>query len=178
VRFVTSKGTFDVRVHRAWAPQGADRMYDLVQERFYDGVRFFRVIGGFMAQFGAHGDPAVAARWSSRTIPDDPVTKSNTRGMLTFAKTTAPNSRTTQLFINFGDNSRLDASGFAPIGRVLGNGMTVVDALYSGYGEAAPSGSGPEQGRIAAEGNAYLRREFPLLDSVATARVVEEWKRP
>src|SRR6202165_968178 len=125
VKFDTSKGTFVVQVTRAWAPQGADRFYNLVKNGFYDNVRFFRVISGFMVQFGINGTPAVMAAWRNAQIPDDPVTQSNKRGMITFA-TSGPNSRTTQVFINFADNSRLDSTGFAPFGQVV-SGMNVVD---------------------------------------------------
>ncbi len=173
VRFETSQGDFLVRVQRDWAPHGADRFYNLVQAGFYDDARFFRVLEGFMAQFGIHGDPAIAAVWQSVTIPDDPVRQSNTRGRITYAKTQAPDSRSTQLFINFGDNSGLDPQGFAPFGEVV-EGMEVVDGLFGGYGEGAPSGRGPSQGRIVAEGNDYLGAEFPRLDYVRSARVVSE----
>jgi peptidyl-prolyl cis-trans isomerase A (cyclophilin A) len=175
VRFETSKGPFVVQVYRDWAPRGADRFYYLVRGGFYDGVRFFRVLDGFVAQFGASGDPAVSRVWDVRTIRDDPVKQSNVRGTLTFA-TGGPNTRTTQLFINYRNNARLDAMGFTPIGRVI-DGMARVDSLYAGYGEGAPSGRGPDQDRIAAEGNVYLRRDFPRLDSVATARVIQESRR-
>jgi peptidyl-prolyl cis-trans isomerase A (cyclophilin A) len=171
VRFETSKGPFVVEVHRDWAPNGVDRLYQLVQSGYYDNCRFFRVIPGFMAQFGMNGTPSVNAEWDSRTIPDDPVKQSNVRGMVTFAQTAAPNSRSTQLFINFGDNSQLDASRFAPIGRVT-EGMEVVDRLYGGYGEGTPRGNGPDQGSIAAQGNAYLERDFPKLDYIRTATIV------
>jgi peptidyl-prolyl cis-trans isomerase A (cyclophilin A) len=169
-RFETSAGPFVIEVHRDWAPQGADRFYNLVKSGYYDGVRFFRVIGGFMAQFGIHGDPKVAAQWHDADIPDDPVRQSNTPGMVTFA-TAGPNTRTTQVFINFGNNSALDKTGFAPFGRVVG-GMPVVNRLYAGYGEGAPEGHGPEQGRIESEGNAYLERQFPKLDFVRRATIV------
>ena len=168
--FETSKGNFVVEVHREWSPLGADRFYHLVESGYYDGVRFFRVIPGFMAQFGIHGDPTVSAIWRDRHIPDDPVRQSNVRGMISFA-TAGPSTRTVQVFINYRDNSRLDGMGFAPFGRVV-EGMGVVDRLYVGYGEGAPQGRGPEQDRIQAEGNAYLGREFPKLDSVQRARVV------
>jgi peptidyl-prolyl cis-trans isomerase A (cyclophilin A) len=174
VLFATSKGDFTIEVHRDWAPRGADRFYDLVQDRFYDDVRFFRVIRDprpFMAQFGISGDPTVSARWAESIIEDDPVTQSNTRGMVSFA-TAGPNTRTTQLFINYADNSRLDGSGFAPFGMVI-SGMEVVDQLYADYGEGAPQGRGPDQARIEQEGNAYLIRDFPNLDYIRTARVVE-----
>jgi peptidyl-prolyl cis-trans isomerase A (cyclophilin A) len=173
VRFTTSRGPFDVKVHRDWAPLGADRLYHLVGAGFYDGVRFYRVIEGFMAQFGSHGDPAVEQAWHDRAIADDPVRHRNERGVVTFA-TAGPNTRTTQIFINFTDNTRLDPIGFAPIGEVV-NGMPVVDSLYSGYGEGAPAGQGPDQVRLAREGNAYLASQFPKLDYIVSARLVEEW---
>src|SRR5205814_5928900 len=169
-RFSTTKGDFVIAVHRAWAPLGADRFYNLVRSGYYDGLRFFRVIPGFMAQFGLHADTAVTSAWRERRIPDDPMRRSNQRGMVTFA-TAGPGTRTTQVFINYRDNSRLDGMGFAPLGRVV-EGMDVVDRLYAGYGEGAPQGRGPQQDRIQAEGNAYLGREFPKLDSVRRARVV------
>src|SRR5881397_3863288 len=169
-RFSTTKGDFVIAVHRAWAPHGVDRFYNLVRSGYYDGVRFFRVIPGFMAQFGIHGGPTVSAIWRDRRIPDDPVRQSNVRGMISFA-TAGPSTRTVQMFINYRDNSRLDGMGFAPFGRVV-EGMDVVDRLYAGYGEGAPQGRGPQQDRIQAEGNAYLGREFPKLDSVRRARVV------
>jgi len=174
-KFVTSKGDFVVEVTRAWAPVGADRFYNLARNGFFDDVRFFRVLTNFMAQFGINGNPEVAKVWNQATIQDDPVKESNQRGMVTYAKTGAPNSRSTQLFINFKDNSMLDRQGFAPFGKVV-EGMEVVDALYKGYGEGAPSGRGPEQGRIQAEGNSYLNKDFPQLDYVKTARVFEKEK--
>ena len=170
VKFDTSKGPFIVAVHRDWAPLGADRFYNLVKNGFYDNARFFRVISGFMVQFGINADPRLAAVWRDANINDDPVRQSNTRGMITFA-TRGPNTRTTQVFINFGNNARLDAGGFAPFGQVV-SGMNVVDALYSGYGEGAPRGAGPEQSRIQGEGNAYLIKEFPKLDYIKTATIV------
>lgn len=169
-RFETTAGVFVIDVQHDWAPLGADRFYTLVKSGSYDGVRFFRVISGFMAQFGIPGDPRVAAVWSERRIPDDPVRESNTRGMVSFA-TAGPNTRTTQLFINYANNQRLDGMGFAPFGRVV-EGMDVVDRLFAAYGEGAPRGRGPDQGRIEAEGNAYLQREFPKLDSVTRATIV------
>ncbi|MBI4564674.1 MAG: peptidylprolyl isomerase [Planctomycetes bacterium] len=171
VKFTTSKGDFVISVTRAWAPRGADRFYNLVQCGFYDEARFFRVIKDFMAQFGIHGDPQVSKRWRDAKIQDDPVKESNVRGMISFA-TAGPNTRTTQLFINFKNNSALDRQGFSPFGKVT-EGMEVVDALHNGYGEGAPSGRGPNQGRIQAEGNAYLKRDFDKLDYIKTARVVE-----
>jgi len=169
-RFETTAGTFVIEVRRDWAPRGADRFYTLVKSGYYDGVRFFRVISGFMAQFGIHGDPKVSAVWRERTIPDDPVRQSNARGMVTYA-TAGPGTRTTQIFINYRDNSGLDGQGFAPFGKVV-EGMEVVDRLYAGYGEGAPRGGGPNQGRIQAEGNTYLARDFPKLDYVKRGTIV------
>jgi len=168
--FQTTKGDFTIRVERAWAPAGADRFYNLVSNGYFDGVRFFRVIEGFVVQFGMHGEPQVQVRWSTATIPDDPVAASNTRGSVTFAKG-GTDTRTTQLFINLVDNTNLDAEGFAPIGTVV-EGMEVVDRIYSGYGELANrGGDGPITQNIAASGNAYLDREFPELDHIVSAMV-------
>jgi len=169
-RFETSAGDFVIAVQRRWASRGADRFYNLTRSGYYDGVRFFRVISGFMVQFGIHGDPAVSAAWREQRIPDDPVRRTNLRGMVTYA-TAGPGTRTTQVFINFGSNDALDAQGFAPFGQVV-EGMDVVDRLYAGYGEGAPRGRGPEQGRIQAEGNAYLERAFPRMDYVKRASIV------
>ena len=169
VKFDTSKGPFVVEVNRAWAPNGADRFYNLVKSGFYDNVRFFRVISGFMVQFGINGDPKVASAWRAAQIKDDPVTQSNKRGLITFA-TAGPDTRTTQVFINFGDNAALDRQGFAPFGRIV-SGMDVVDALYADYGEGAPRGRGPDQGRLQAEGNAYLAREFGKMDYIKKATI-------
>ncbi|HEX4601528.1 MAG TPA: peptidylprolyl isomerase [Gemmatimonadales bacterium] len=169
-RFETTAGSFVIEVHRAWAPLGADRFYNLVKSGYFDGTRFFRVISGFMVQFGIHGDPLASAAWHDQRIADDPVLQSNRPGMASFA-TAGPGTRTTQVFINYGDNSRLDAMGFAPFGQVV-EGMDVVNRLYAGYGEGAPGGLGPVQGRIQAEGNAYLDREFPKLDQVRRATLV------
>jgi peptidyl-prolyl cis-trans isomerase A (cyclophilin A) len=171
VKFETSKGDFVVQVHKDWSPNGAERFFQLVQSGFYDSARFFRVISGFMAQFGIAGDPAVQAKWRPQSIEDDPVKQSNTRGRITFAKTSAPNSRTTQLFINLVDNANLDASGFAPFGEVV-SGMEVVDQLYAGYGEGAPRGSGPAQETIQTMGNAYLEKDFPRLDFIKKASIL------
>ena len=176
VHVVTSRGPFDVRVHRDWAPRGADRLYFLFKAHYYDGVRFFRVVDKFVAQFGLSGDTAVARAWRTRRIKDDPVLRSNVRGTIAFAKGDT-NTRTTQLFISYGDNSRLDATGFAVVAQVV-EGMAVVDSLYKGYGEGAPRGKGPEQARIGREGNAYLKKDFPLLDYIVTARIDREWHRP
>jgi peptidyl-prolyl cis-trans isomerase A (cyclophilin A) len=169
VDFDTSAGAFVVEVHRDWAPNGADRFYNLVKNGFYNDVRFFRVIPGFMVQFGIHGDPSVASTWQAARIPDDKVKESNKRGYITFA-TAGPNTRTTQVFINFGDNAGLDSQGFSPFGRVT-KGMEVVDKIYSGYGEGAPQGRGPSQGRIQGEGNAYLTKDFPKMDYIKKATI-------
>lgn len=168
-RFDTTKGVFVIEVTRAWAPKGADRFYNLVKNGFYDNVRFFRVISGFMVQFGINGDPAVMGRWRTAQITDDPVAQSNTRGMITFAMA-GPNTRTSQVFINFGDNSQLDRMGFAPFGRVV-SGMNVVDSINAEYGEGAPRGRGPDQSRIQSEGNAYLAKDFPRLDYIRKATI-------
>jgi peptidyl-prolyl cis-trans isomerase A (cyclophilin A) len=165
----TTKGPIIIEVHRDWAPQGADRFYNLVKNGFYDDVRFFRVIDGFMAQFGIHGNPGVQSAWRNAQIKDDPVKQSNKRGFVVFA-TAGPNTRTTQLFINFGDNGSLDRQGFAPFGQVV-KGMDIVDKIYSGYGEGAPRGRGPDQNRLQAEGNAYLTKEFPKLDYIKSATI-------
>lgn len=172
VRFETSKGSFVVEAHRAWAPKGVDRLYQLVQSGFFDNTRFFRVVTGFMVQFGVHGDPAVNAAWENLAIPDDSVTQGNTRGRMSFAMA-GPGTRTTQVFINLVDNRSLDDMGFAPIGEVI-EGMAVVDSLHAGYGDGPPSGFGPDQMRLMREGNAYLEKEFPRLDFIRTARVVED----
>lgn len=169
-KFETSAGDFVIEVHRRWAPLGADRFYNLTRSGYYDGVRFFRVISGFMVQFGIHGDPAVSAAWRDRRIADDPVRRTNLRSFVSFA-TAGPGTRTTQVFINFGSNDQLDGMGFAPFGQVV-EGMDVVDKLYAGYGEGAPRGRGPDQGRLQAEGNAYLQRAFPRMDYVKRASIV------
>ena len=168
-KFETSKGAFVIQVTRAWAPAGSDRFYNLVKNGYFDDVRFFRDIAGFMVQFGINGDPALNAKWRAARIPDDRVARHNTRGVITFA-TSGPNARTTQVFINFADNGNLDGMGFAPFGRVV-SGMDVVDKLYSGYGEGAPNGAGPDQNRIQFEGNAYLTKSFPKLDYVKKATI-------
>jgi peptidyl-prolyl cis-trans isomerase A (cyclophilin A) len=169
-KFTTTQGDFVVEVTRAWAPLGADRFYNLVKNHFYDATAFFRVISGFMVQFGISGRPEVNRVWERATIKDDPVTQSNTRGMITFA-TGGPNTRTTQVFINFADNSNLNAMGFSPFGKVI-EGMEVVDKLYSAYGEGAPGGNGPAQDRIQREGKAYLEKDFPKLDVIKTAVIL------
>jgi peptidyl-prolyl cis-trans isomerase A (cyclophilin A) len=168
-RFDTSKGVFVIQVTRDWAPNGADRFYNLVKNGFYDDARFFRVISGFMVQFGINGDPALSPAWRVATIRDDQVKQSNGKGFVTFA-TSGPNSRTTQVFINFGDNAGLDRQGFAPFGQVV-SGMDVVEKLFAGYGEGAPSGRGPDQTRVQREGNAYLNKDFPKLDTIKKATI-------
>jgi peptidyl-prolyl cis-trans isomerase A (cyclophilin A) len=164
VAFETTRGPFVVEVIRAWSPRGADRFHELVNAGYFRDIAFFRVVPGFVAQFGMHGVPAVNDRWRERRIPDDPVAQSNRRGTIVFA-TMGPNTRTNQFFINYSDNARLDGMGFSPFGRVV-EGMSVVDSLYSGYGET------PDQGRIASDGNGYLQREFPRLDYIKSARIV------
>ena len=165
-RFDTSAGPFVVEVHRDWSPLGADRFYNLVKNGFYDDTRFFRVLDGFMAQIGMNGSPAIQRVWGNANINDDPVKESNKRGYVSFAKSSAPNSRSTQFFINFVDNTGLDGQGFSPFGRVV-SGMDVVDKLYSAYGRT----NVPDQGRITAEGNAYLLKEYPKLDYVRRATI-------
>lgn len=168
--FTTTKGEFVIEVHREWTPRGADRFYNLVRAGFFDDSRFFRVRAAFIAQFGIPGDPQVATRWMQETIADDPVRESNTRGTVGYAMT-GPDARTTQLFVNLADNSRLDAEGFAPIGRVIA-GMDVVDALYAGYGEESGGGMrGGKQQKLFAEGNRYLDVAFPKLDRIIKATV-------
>lgn len=174
VKMETTKGTFYIDVNRSWCPNGADQFYNLVNSGFYTDCAFFRVIEGFMAQVGINGSPDTQKKWRDQTIQDDPVTKSNLRGYVSFAKTGAPHSRTTQIFINFGDNRRLDKYGFAPFGSISAKGMKVVDALYSGYGEGAPAGRGPSQGRIQQEGNQYLKQDFPRLDYITKATIVQK----
>ena len=168
-RFDTSKGVFVIEVRRDAAPNGADRFYNLVKSGFFDNTRFFRVVSGFMVQFGIHGEPAVMAKWRNANIKDDPVKVRNARSFVTFA-TSGPDSRTTQVFINYADNSGLDRQGFSPFGQVV-SGMDVVDKLYSEYGDGAPRGNGPDQGRIQTEGNNYLTKSFPKLDFVKKATI-------
>lgn len=175
VKFKTSNGDFVVEVIRAAAPLGADRFHEAVKAGFYNDVRFFRVLKGFVAQFGINGDPEVQKKWRKNTIKDDPVKGSNKRGTITFA-TAGPNTRTTQLFINLNDNTNLDKLGFAPFGRVI-KGMKVVDGLYNGYGEGPPDGTGPNQSRIQAEGNKYLKKSYPKLDYIKEATIVEPKKK-
>jgi peptidyl-prolyl cis-trans isomerase A (cyclophilin A) len=183
VRFETSRGPVDVLARKSWAPNGADRFYTLVQNRYYDEARFYRVVKGFVAQFGLAATPAVTAAWRARAIADEPVKHSNTRGTISYARG-GPGTRTTQLFFNLVDNARLDTTntfGFPPIGEVVA-GMSAVDSLYSGYGNAAPrtgataTASGPQQDSITRQGNDYLKRGWPKLDYVKTARVITEWR--
>jgi len=174
IEFETSKGVFIVETTREWSPLGVDRFYHIARSGFFKDVRFYRVMDNFMAQFGAHGDPAVAQAWRNLNIQDDPVLQSNLRGYVTFA-TGGPNTRTTQLFINYRDNVGLDAQGFSPIGKVI-QGMEIVDSLYKGYGDGPPRGKGPNQGLIAQQGNDYLKRDFPELDYIKDAKIIKVGK--
>lgn len=171
VKFVTTRGEFTMSVTRAWAPNGADRFYNLVRHHFYDNASFFRVISDFVAQFGISAYPPVSAAWKDANIKDDAVTQSNKKGSLTFA-TAGPNTRTTQLFINLRDNTRLDSMGFAPFAVVDGDGMSIVEQLYQGYGEGAPGGGGPDQDQIQSKGKPYLDKGWPKLDSIKTATLI------
>lgn len=166
VKFETSKGDFVIEVNRSWSPNGADHFYQLVKSGFYDGTRFFRVVPGFMVQFGIAGDPQVQAKWREKAITDDRVTQSNRKGYVTFAKTGRPNSRTTQIFINYADNSFLDNQGFSPFGRVV-EGMDVVEKINAEYRER------PDQSQIQRRGNEYLNAEFPRLDYIEKAQIVD-----
>jgi peptidyl-prolyl cis-trans isomerase A (cyclophilin A) len=171
VKFTTTRGDFVVTVTRAWAPLGADRFYNLVKHHFFDNASFFRVHPAFIVQFGISAYPPVSAAWDNATIKDDPVKESNKRGSLTFA-TAGPGTRTTQLFINFGDNSRLDRMGFSPFGQVT-EGMNVVEMFYEGYGEIpAMGGSGPEPSEIEKQGKAYLDKSFPKLDFIKSTTLI------
>ena len=169
VKFETTKGDFVVEVYSKWAPLGAGRFHELVTDGHFDGAKFFRVLPGFVVQFGLPADPGKAKSYTN--LQDDPVQQSNVKGSITFA-TAGPNTRTTQLFINLADNARLDNMGFAPFGLVV-EGMNVVEALYSGYGEGAPYGSGPDQGRARQQGNAYLESNFPNLDGIKKATILQ-----
>lgn len=171
VRFDTSRGPFVMEVHRSWAPYGVDHFYDLLNNKFYDEVRFFRVRPKFVVQFGINGDPSLEELWRQLTIVDDPVKQHNRRGYVSYAKA-GPNSRTTQIFINLADNSsQLDTTGFAPFALVT-EGMDVVDQLYKGYGEMAPNGPGPDPSKIETQGNQYLIDHYPKLDYIKTARIL------
>ncbi len=164
----TTVGEIIVDVDRALSPHGADRFHHLVSLGFYDQAVFYRAVAGFMVQFGLNADPAVSAAWKMSRIPDDPVRAPNIAGSVSFA-TSGPNARSTQIFINLGDNRRLDGMGFSPFGKV--QSLDVVKKIYTGYGDGPPGGQGPQQGRIHREGNAYLSAEFPQLDAIRTARV-------
>lgn len=171
-RFETSKGPFIVEVHRAWAPRGVDRFYNLARAGFFDGQKFFRVRARFIAQFGLHPDPEVIAAWKNRTMPDDSARVSNARGTLAYAMLTTPNTRTTQIYINLADNTQLDAQGFAPFGRIV-EGIDVIDRLYAEYDERAGGGMrAGNQGPIEREGNAWLERNFPNLDYIKNVRLL------
>jgi cyclophilin family peptidyl-prolyl cis-trans isomerase len=183
VRFETRRGTADVMIRKSWAPNGADRFYTLVSSRYYDDARFFRVVKGFVAQFGLAADPKKTAAWRVRAIADEPVKHTNSRGTISYARG-GPGTRTTQVFFNLVDNARLDTSGtfgFPPFGEVV-SGMSAIDSLYSGYGNSAPrtgateTASGPQQDSITRQGNAYLARGWPKLDYVKTARIIQEWR--
>jgi peptidyl-prolyl cis-trans isomerase A (cyclophilin A) len=165
VGFETSRGPFVVEITRDLAPNGADRFYSLIKANYFEGARFYRVVPGFMVQWGAAGDPKVSQVWEADKIDDDPVKASNVRGMITFAASSAPNSRTSHMFINYGDNSRLDGMGFAPIGKVI-SGMENVDQIYSGDGER------PDQMEMKDAGNSYLTKQFPNLDYIKSAKIV------
>ena len=162
--FVTTKGNFVVEVHKEWAPQGADRFYNLVRGGYFTNAAFFRVVPNFMVQFGLNANPAVNAAWRNANLRDDAVKQSNKRGYITFA-TAGPNTRTTQLFINFKDNGFLDSQGFAPFGEVV-EGMDVVDKINSQYGET------PDQGAITSQGDAYISKNFPNIDKIKSARIL------
>jgi peptidyl-prolyl cis-trans isomerase A (cyclophilin A) len=165
-RFDTTKGIIVIEVHRDWSPNGADRFYNLVKNGYYDGVKFFRVVPGLIVQWGIHGDPSIATKWLKATIPDDPVKESNLRGTLSYAKPKAPNARSVQLFINLVDNPSFDGMGFSPFAKVV-EGMDVVDKLFGGYAEGLTG----LQGRIAAEGNAFLEKTYPELDTIKRASI-------
>lgn len=163
-KFATTAGDFVVEVHRDWAPLGADRFYNLVRYGYFTNAAFFRVVPGFVVQFGLSANPAVTKAWDHATIHDDPVVQSNKRGNLVFA-TAGPNTRTTQLFINYSDNVRLDGMGFAPFGSVV-EGMAVVDKIFPGYRES------PRQDLITDKGDAYLKANFPLIDKIKLAQIL------
>lgn len=166
-RFETSAGDFVVQVHRDWSPRGADRFYNLVRSGWYDDQRIYRVVPGFMSQWGLHGDPVATYQWRNAFIDDDPVVVSNTRGRVTFA-TCDVDCRIQEIFVNTDDNPGLDAQGFSPFGEVV-EGMEAVDAFYGGYGDGPPRGEGPYQAQVRAEGNAYLDAEFPELTRIERA---------
>jgi len=172
VKIETTAGNFVIEVHRAWSPHGADRFYQLVRDGYYSDSRFFRVVPGRWVQFGISGDPRIAQEWRHRAIPDDPLVQHNTPGFVAFANT-GPNTRCTQVYIDTGDNSRIDKeAGFAPFGKVV-QGMDIVNRLYGGYGEHSGGGMrAGHQDEIFAGGNAYLDREYPKLDRLIRATIV------
>ncbi|HWB99248.1 MAG TPA: peptidylprolyl isomerase [Bryobacteraceae bacterium] len=170
VKFETSKGDFVVEATRAWAPRGVDHFYELVKTGYYDGNRFYRVLPRYVVQFGVNGDPQTSRLWSSMSIPDDPVKESNKKGTVTYARR-GPASRTTQIFVNMRDNKDLDGQGFAPFGRVI-SGMDVIGSLYSGYGEMAPRGQGPDPTQIELQGNSYVENHFPRLDYIRRTTIL------
>jgi peptidyl-prolyl cis-trans isomerase A (cyclophilin A) len=170
VKLETTEGEIVIACNRAWAPNGADRIYNLVKMGYFDDVAMFRVVKEpvpFVAQFGIHGNPAIAKRWVDATIPADAPAKSNARGTVSFAMAGKPDTRTTQLFFNLANNARLDGMGFAPVCEVIGDGMKVLEAIHGGYGEQ------PDQGRIQSKGNAYLKEKFPELDYVVKASLTD-----
>lgn len=169
-QFDTTKGKITIEITRAHAPNGADRFYNLVRSGYFTDIAFFRVVPGFMCQFGVHGDPKVSKAWFDASITDDPVKSSNARGTISFAAR-GPNTRTTQLFLNLVDNARLDGMGFSSFGKIT-EGMDVLDKINGEYGEGAPRGRGPAQPRIQSEGNAYLKKEFPNLDYIKSAKIL------
>lgn len=169
VVFETTKGSFRARAYREWSPNGADRLHELVEAGYYDDVALFRVLDGFVAQFGISGDPSTGASWRERPIADDAVKSSNTEGRISFAMA-GPGTRTTQLFVNLADNSRLDGMGFSPVAEVT-EGMDIVRSFHDGYGEGGPRGNGPDQGAIHRDGNTYLRESFPELDYITRATI-------
>ena len=169
-RFDTSIGEFVIQVTREWAPNGADRFYNLIKNGFFDDARFFRAVPNFMVQFGINGNPTVSKVWMNARIPPDPVKQSNKKGFITFAMGATPDTRTTQVFINFRNNTNLDGMGFAPFGEVV-SGIEVVDKIYTGYGEGAPRGGGPPQNRVQMEGNPYLIKSFPKMDFIKKATI-------
>lgn len=170
VELETTRGRVLLELYREWSPRGVDRLYNLVKAGYLADIAIFRAVPGFVAQFGMHGDPKVNEAWSQASIKDDPVTQSNARGTIVFAMA-GPDTRSTQFFINLADNSRLDQMGFSPLGKVV-EGMEVVDAWHTGYGDGPPRGQGPDQGEIAARGNDYLRAQFPKLDYIVSSRIV------
>jgi peptidyl-prolyl cis-trans isomerase A (cyclophilin A) len=173
VKFETTRGDFTVTVTRSWAPLGADRFYNLVKHHYYDNAAFFRVVPGFVVQFGISANPSVSKAWKKTDIKDDPVTQANKRGAIVFA-TAGPNTRTTQVFINLKDNGRLDGMGFAPFGAVDGNGMNVVEMMYEGYGDSA----GPDQDQLEKQGDPYLKKGWPKLDYIKSASLVGAAAKP